>query len=72
MLIRRKRQITKEQYERAQEHGDSVTPEDEQIIFSEAERIGYGIYSNSVYKETDPNTNETTYYVSYNTGSHCD
>lgn len=72
MLIRRKRQITKEQYERAQEHGGSVTPEDELVVFSEAERIGYGVYDTSVYKETDPNTNETTYYVSYSTGSHCD
>lgn len=72
MLIRCKRKITKEQYERAQQHKGSITPEDERIIFSEAERIGYGIYSNSVCKETDPNTNETTYYVSYSTGSHCD
>lgn len=72
MLIRRTRPITKEQYERAQEHGGSVTPEDELVVFSEAERIGYGVYGTSVYKETDPNTNEITYYVSYSTGSHCD
>ncbi len=72
MLIRHTRPITKEQYERAQEHGGSLIPEDEQIIFSDAERIGYGIYGNSVHKETDSNTNETTYYVSYSTGSHCD
>lgn len=72
MLIRCTRPITKEQYERAQDYGGSVSPEDRAIIFSEAERIGYGIYSTSVYKETDPETNETTYHVSYSTGSHCD
>lgn len=72
MLIRRTRPITKEQYERAQEHGGSVTPEDERIIFSEAERIGYGVYGTSVYEELNPQSNEATYYVAYNIGSHCD
>lgn len=72
MIVRAEKSITKEQYERAQQHKGSITPEDERIIFSEAERIGYGIYGNSVYKKTDPETSETTYYVAYNTGSHCD
>ena len=72
MLKRCKRKITKEQYERAQQHKGSITPEDERIIFSEAERIGYGVYGTSVYEELNPQSNEITYYVTYNTGSHCD
>lgn len=72
MLIRRTRPITKEQYERAQKYGGSLTPEDELVVFSEAERIGYGVYGTSVYEELNPQSNETTYYVAYNIGSHCD
>lgn len=72
MLIRHTRPITKEQYERAQEHGGSLIPEDELVVFSEAERIGYGVYGTSVYKKLNSQSNKTTYYVVYSTGSHCD
>lgn len=73
MLIRGKKEITKEQYERAwaERHG-YITEEDMEDIFSQSELVGYGIYLPTASKEYDEATGETTYCVHYEMGDSCD
>lgn len=60
MLERIKREITKEQYERAtQEH-------DARGIFTDSEVMGYGVYGTKYAEENGK------YYVTYSLGSSCD
>lgn len=61
-----KRQITKEQYERALNNNSYITDEDEMIIFTAAERYGYGIYSDKVIEENGK------YYCEFEMGTSCD
>lgn len=61
-----KREITKEQYERAQEHHGYIAEEDEEDIFTISELLGYGVYGTHVTKENGK------YYVEYHIGSTCD
>ena len=60
------REITKEQYERAMQHGGYIAKEDESAIFTTAEIWGYGVYSTKVKEENGK------YYVHYELGSSCD
>ena len=71
-LVRAERPITKEQYERAQLNSGFITDEDECEIFSDSERLGYGIYSAVAYKKHNDETGADTYVVSYTTGTSCD
>ena len=72
MLINAEKPITKEQYERARLHRGYIAEEDMKDIFSEAERLGYGIYSPTAYARYNEETNETTYIVKYTTSTCCD
>lgn len=72
MLVRAEKSITKEQYDRAQEHGGYIAGEDMGDIFTDAEQLGYGCYSPIARKTYNPMTDETSYYVTYETGTTCD
>ena len=72
MLISAEKPITKEQYMRAQLHSGYIDPVDMGAIFSDSERFAYGVYSPTAFARYDSETNTTTYYVSYNTGTCCD
>ena len=61
------RKITPEQYNRAVRNNGYLTPEDEQQVFSEAERLGYGAVSGSVF-ELDGDG----FYVHYSISDSCD
>lgn len=61
-----KREITKEQYERALQHRGYIAPEDKEDIFDLSERLGYGVYSTHVVKEGDK------YFVEFELGDSCD
>ena len=64
--------ITKEQYDRAQEHNGSIPKEDEDEVFGTAVTLGYGLYGNTAFKEENPETGKTEYYVIYYRGDSCD
>jgi predicted transcriptional regulator len=59
-MKRFKREITKEQYDRA------VNDHDASDIFSQAEVMGYGVYDEHYFEE------DGKYYVSFELGSSCD
>lgn len=61
-----KREITKEQYERAMGNRGYLEGEDLRKVFSESERMGYGVYSPLVYEEGG------AYYVGFDMGTSCD
>ena len=42
------------------------------IIFDDAERFAYGIYSPVARKRVNVETGEVEYYVEYDTGASCD
>lgn len=62
------RTITKEQYEEVISHNKNgwVLGADEQMFFTEALLIGYGVYSARVYKRNGE------YFLDYTVGSSCD
>lgn len=65
-MKRMSRKITKEQYERGVNNAGYLTKQDEMTVFSDAERLGYGVYGGTVGKRGDE------YYVSFYLGSTCD
>ena len=72
MLISAEKPITKEQYCRAMVNHGYIDEVDMDILFSDAERLGYGIYSAVGRRRVNDETGEVEYYVSYDTGSCCD
>lgn len=72
MLVRAEKPITKEQYDRAQEHGGYIAGEDMGDIFADAERFGYGVYSPIARKMHNEMTGEDSYSVTYETSTTCD
>ena len=66
MLIRRKREITQEMYERNKDRG-TLSREDEEQVFTQAEMCGYGVYGTQVVAGDDGK-----YYVFYEIGDSCD
>ena len=60
------KKITKEQYDRAVLNHGYITKEDENSVFTDAELLGYGVYSPIVHKDDD------CYVVHYLLGSTCD
>ena len=60
------RKITKEQYERGMKNHGYLTKDDEDLVFTDAERLGYGVYGASVEVDGD------NYYVSFWLGDSCD
>lgn len=63
-MVRCKRKITKEQYDRAT--NGYLDREDYCKIFSEAERWGYGVYCDQVFEENGE------YFVAFSMGESCD
>lgn len=61
-----KREITKEQYDRAMKCGGYISKEDEKDIFSDWEIWGYGVYGAKTIEE------DGVYYVRFQLGSSCD
>ena len=59
-------EVTKEVYDRAKANRGYMAKEDEEKLFSESIRYGYGLYR-CVVKEVDGK-----YICSYETGSSCD
>lgn len=72
MLIRAEKPITREQYCRAMVNHGYIDKVDMGIIFDDAERFGYGIYSPVARKRVNEETGKVEYYVAYDTGSCCD
>ena len=62
----RTRTITKEVYDRAQNNRGYITSADMQMVFTIAERCGYGVYGARAYK-TDEG-----YVVRFELGESCD
>lgn len=67
MMRHEERQISQEQYFRAMLNGGFLTKSDEQMVFTDAERLGYGACSGSVFiaKNGLP-------YVNYTIADSCD
>lgn len=65
-LVGGKREITKEQYERAKPNRNYIAVEDMADIFTVSELYGYGVYGARACKEDDK------YYVYYSIGNSCD
>lgn len=61
-----KREITKEQYDNAMDNQRFITEEDMTKIFSDSERLGYGVYLPQVKEENG------RYYVWFELGDSCD
>lgn len=64
MMTTRKREITKEMYDRAK--NGILADEDKWEVFSQAELCGYGVYGTYVIEE------DGKYYTRYWLGSTCD
>ena len=60
-----KREITKEQFDRADDRG-YLAQQDYLKIFDESERMGYGVYADRVFEK------DGKYYVSFEMGDSCD
>ena len=60
------RKISKSQYERAIQNGGYLTHFDMMTVFTDSERLGYGVYGGRVHEE------DGAYFVSYRLGSSCD
>ena len=72
MLVRSEKPITKEQYERAQLNNGFISDEDMEVIFSEAEICGYGIWNAVGCARYNTETGVTTYVARYTTSTNCD
>jgi len=59
------REITKEQFDRADDRG-YLAHADYLKIFDESERMGYGVYADHVFEK------DGKYYVSFEMGDSCD
>lgn len=60
------REITKEQYDRAQQHAGYLTEDDTEVVFTDSERLGYGVYGGHTHYV------DGRYYVCFWLGSTCD
>lgn len=60
------REILAEQYARAQAHNSYLTEADRNIVFTDSERLGYGVYGGDVLER------DGKYYVRFSLGSTCD
>lgn len=67
MIRDKQRQISDEVYFRAMLNGGRLTEEDKQTVFTDAERLGYGVIIGSVF--TDQNGKP---YVRYSISDSCD
>lgn len=60
------RKISKEVYDRARMNKGFIQREDELTVFTDAERLGYGVYSGYVFEQ------DGDYFVRYSIGDSCD
>lgn len=66
MIVTYRREISKEQYVKAMEHGGRLTEEQELEILGESLVRGYGVYGTAVYMDGDK------YMLRYETNDSCD
>ena len=60
------KKITEEVYNRAVKNNGYITDDDKETVFTESERLGYGVYSTYVFKLAGE------FYVGYALGDSCD
>jgi len=65
-MIERRKEITKEQYDRAMQNHGYITKDDRNKVFTVSEIYGYGVYGDQVAED------KGKYYVDYSIGSTCD
>lgn len=65
-MIERRKEITKEQYDRAMQNHGYITKDDRNKVFTVSEIYGYGVYGDKVTED------KGKYYVDYSIGSTCD
>ena len=65
-MTRHEKEITREQYQRGVENHGYLAKDDMQDVFTDAERLGYGVYSPIVHEIDE------RFYVHYLLGSSCD
>ena len=68
MMRSKTRQISEDQYMRAMLNGGFLTKEDQRIVFTDAERLGYGASAGSVFISPD----DGKPYVLYSISDTCD
>ena len=61
-----RRPITKEQYDRAMKNNSYITETDARVIFTDAERFGYGVYCDRAVEI------DGEYYCEFEMGASCD
>lgn len=66
MQYGKSKKITEEVYNRAVNNHGYITKEDAETVFTDAERLGYGVYGTYVYKLAGE------FYVGYALGDSCD
>lgn len=60
------REISKDVFDRAVSNHGYITREDELTVFSDSERLGYGLYGTHVFQENG------RFYVRFTLGTTCD
>jgi len=65
-MVRGKREITKDLYDRSMENNGHLKTEWYSECFTTAERLGYGVYGTLVFEE------DGKYYVQFSMGESCD
>lgn len=65
-LITAKREISEEVYLRAKANNDRIAKEDKEIVFTQSDLYGYGVYGDTVIAE------DGKYYVTFTTSTTCD
>lgn len=65
-MTRYTREISKDIYDRSQQHNGFIAAEDTNKVWSDSELIGYGVYGDQTYEK------DGKYYVSFEMGDSCD
>lgn len=60
------KEISKEIYERSVQNRNRIVGKDEEEVFSDSERYGYGVYGTWTFEK------DGKYFVRYDTGDSCD
>ena len=65
-MTRCTREISKEIYDRSQQHNGFIAAEDQDKVWSVSEQLGYGVYGGQTFEK------DGKYYVGYEIGDSCD
>lgn len=66
MLIHYTREISKEIYDRSQQHNGFIAKEDQDKVWSVSEYLGYGVYGGQTFEK------DGEYFVGFDMGDSCD